>query len=68
MNIEKEIKGLLESTRTGYQISKHTGVSEAVVSKLRNREREVKNLTVETAQKLIDYKGGCPNENENGGH
>ena len=57
MNVEKEIKGLLESTRTGYQISKHTGVSEAVISKLRNGEREVKNLTVETAQKLIDYKG-----------
>lgn len=56
MNIEKEIQKLLHSNITGYQIWKATGVAESVISKLRSGERSVGNLTVQTAQKLLDFK------------
>lgn len=55
MNIEKEINELLASDITAYRMAKDSGVAQSVITKLRNGNRKVSNLTVESAQKLLDY-------------
>lgn len=55
MNIEKEINDLLASDISAYRIAKDSGVAQPVITKLRNGNRKVSNLTVESAQKLLDY-------------
>lgn len=54
LEIKKEVQKLLDSDITGYEIYKKTGVDQSVISKLRNGEREIGNLNVSTAQKLLD--------------
>lgn len=46
---------LIESNITGYQIHKKTGVSQYVISQLRQGKREVDNLTLNTTEKLYKY-------------
>ena len=41
---------LIESNITGYQIHKKTGVSQYVISQLRQGKREVDNLTLNTTE------------------
>ena len=45
---------LIESNITGYQTIK-TGVSQYVISQLRQGKREVDNLTLNTTEKLYKY-------------
>ena len=46
---------MIESNITGYQIHKETGVSQYVISQLRQGKREVDNLTLNTTEKLYKY-------------
>lgn len=55
MNIKELVKQLLDSNISAYRIAKDTGVSQSVITRLRNGQREVDQITVGTAQKLIDY-------------
>lgn len=54
--MRKEIRDLLNSNITLYEISKETGVSNSVISRLRNGEREIGKVTLETAEKLYEYE------------
>ncbi len=51
----RKIIELIESNLTGYEISKKTGVSQYVLSQLRQGKREVDNLTLNTTEKLYEY-------------
>ncbi|HDA0891465.1 TPA: hypothetical protein PIT46_001376 [Staphylococcus aureus] len=52
---KKKIIELIESNLTGYEISKKPGVSQYVLSQLRQGKREVDNLTLNTTEKLYEY-------------
>lgn len=52
---KKKVIELIESNLTGYEISKKTGVSQYVLSQLRQGKREVDNLTLNTTEKLYEY-------------
>lgn len=52
---KKKIIELIESNLTGYEISKKTGVSQYVLSQLRQGKREVDNLTLNTTERLYEY-------------
>ncbi|CXQ82434.1 hypothetical protein [Staphylococcus aureus] len=52
---KKKIIELIESNLTGYEISKKIGVSQYVLSQLRQGKREVDNLTLNTTEKLYEY-------------
>ncbi|WP_410483037.1 helix-turn-helix domain-containing protein [Staphylococcus lugdunensis] len=54
--MRKEIRDLLNSNITSYEISKETGVSNSVISRLRNGEREIGKVTLETAEKLYQFE------------
>ena len=54
--MRKEIRDLLNSNITSYEISKETGVSNSVISRLRNGDREIGKVTLETAEKLYEYE------------
>lgn len=41
---------------SNYKIKKDTGISYGGISELRNGKRKVKNLTLETAEKLYNYQ------------
>ncbi len=55
VRIQEKIIELIESNLTGYEISKKTGVSQYVLSQLRQGKREVDNLTLNTTEKLYEY-------------
>lgn len=46
---------LIESDITGYKIYKATGVSQYVLSQLRQGKRNVDNLSLGTTEKLYEY-------------
>ncbi|MCE4953461.1 helix-turn-helix domain-containing protein [Staphylococcus haemolyticus] len=46
---------LIESDITGYKIYKETGISQYVLSQLRQGKRDVDNLTLNTTEKLYEY-------------
>lgn len=52
---KKKLMELIESKITGYEISKNTGVSQYVLSQLRQGKREVDKLTLNTTEKLYEY-------------
>ncbi|WRN54843.1 hypothetical protein UM715_14365 [Staphylococcus aureus] len=53
---KKKIIELIESNLTGYEISKKTGVSQYVLSQLRQgKTRRSDNLTLNTTEKLYEY-------------
>ena len=52
---KKKIIELIESDITGYKIYKATGVSQYVLSQLRQGKRNVDNLSLGTTEKLYDY-------------
>ncbi|MGV3244282.1 hypothetical protein [Staphylococcus sp. 11262D007BW] len=49
---------------SNYKINKDTGVAYGAISELRNGKRKIKNLTLETAEKLYNYQKGL-NKMEN---
>lgn len=53
---KKTIKKLIDSDITGYQIYKETGLSQTIMSSLRNGSRKLNNITLETAEKLYNYQ------------
>ncbi len=56
--MKKTIKRLLESDLSSNSIALATGVSQAVISKLRNRKKELGNLSLNSAEKLYNYQKG----------
>lgn len=46
---------LIESDITGYKIYKETGISQYVLSQLRQGKRDIDNLTLNTTEKLYAY-------------
>lgn len=52
-NLVNEVQEILNINVTSYRISKITGVTELVVSKYRKGTYNIKNMTLETAEKLI---------------
>ncbi len=52
---KKKIIELIESDITGYKIYKETGISQYVLSQLRQGKRDVDNLTLNTTEKLYAY-------------
>lgn len=59
---KQTIKKLIESDLTGYQIYKSTGISQTVISTLRNGNRDIDNLTLKTTEKLYEYAKDHLNE------
>lgn len=60
---KRKIIELIESDITGYQIHKETGVSQYVISQLRQGKRDVDNLSLHTTEKLYDYQIKLDNKN-----
>ncbi|MCS4486650.1 hypothetical protein [Staphylococcus americanisciuri] len=54
--MRKHIEALLKRNISSNSIATHTGVSQAIISKLRNGKRPIKNLTIETGEKLVRYE------------
>lgn len=54
MDIKQKIEILFNSDLSGYAIAKKSGVNQAVVNKLMNGQREIDNLSLDSAQKLAD--------------
>ena len=55
-NLIDEVKEVLEINVTSYRISKITGITELVLSKYRKGTYNIKNMTLETADKLISSR------------
>lgn len=55
ISIEEKLFVLLFSrTITGYQISELTGISEGIISEIRNGKRKIDNLRLKSARNLAD--------------
>ncbi|MCI2770710.1 hypothetical protein FH181_02885 [Staphylococcus warneri] len=52
---KKKIIQLIEGDITGYQIYKETGVSQYVISQIRQGKRDIDNLSLKTTEKLYSY-------------
>mgnify|MGYP004708042861 CR=1 FL=1 len=55
MKLKAQIQELLDSDISAYRIGKESGVSQPIITQLRNGHRSIGRLTVNSAQKLIDY-------------
>lgn len=69
MNNLSEIKNTIQKllddkSISNYRIQKDTGVSYGNISELRNKKRQLKNLTLETVEKLYNYQKGIEKMNE----
>jgi transcriptional regulator with XRE-family HTH domain len=53
--MKKEIQKLMDSNISSYKIGKETGVSNSIIQRLRNGDRAVGNLTLDTAEKIYGY-------------
>ena len=53
---EAEIKSLLDSDLTSYEIGKRSGISNQVVDRYRKGTNSVENMTFKTAKKLLELK------------
>lgn len=53
--MRKEIQSLLDSNISANQIERDTGISKAVISKLRNKQRNLDDITLKTAETLYKY-------------
>ena len=53
---EAEIKGLLDSGMTSYEIGKRSGVSRQMVDRYRDGTNTIENMTFKTAKKLLELK------------
>ena len=52
-NLIDEVKEVLDINVTSYRISKITGITELVLSKYRKGTYNIKNMTLETAERLL---------------
>ena len=55
MKIKEIIEAVLNSGITAYKIGSDIGVDRSIISRLRNGDKKIDDLSVNTAQKLIDY-------------
>ena len=55
-NLVNEVQKVLDINVTSYRISKITGITELVLSKYRKGTYNVKNMSLETADKLISNR------------
>lgn len=53
---ESEIKELLESGMTSYEIGKRSGISNQVIDRYRKGTNAIENMTFKTAKKLIELE------------
>ena len=53
VNLVNEVEKILDINVTSYRISKITGITELVLSKYRKGTYNIKNMSLETADKLI---------------
>ncbi|WP_277046455.1 XRE family transcriptional regulator [Solobacterium moorei] len=51
--MEEEVKRILKSDKTTYQIAKETGVSTAIIDNYRTGKSKIENMTMTILQKLI---------------
>ncbi|MEX2947710.1 helix-turn-helix transcriptional regulator [Staphylococcus warneri] len=64
--IYNKIEKLLnDKAVSNYKIKQDTGISYGGISELRNGKRKVKNLTLETAERLYIYQIGLEKNNKN---
>ena len=56
VNLINEVQKVLDINVTSYRISKITGITEFVVSKYRKGTYDIKNMSLETADKLISNR------------
>lgn len=52
-NLVNEVQEVLDINVTSYRISKITGITELVLSKYRKGTYSIKNMTLDTADKLL---------------
>ena len=50
---ESEIKGLLDSNLTSYEIGKRSGISNQVIDRYRKGTNVIENMTLKTADKIL---------------
>ena len=53
---EAEIKRLLDSNMTSYEIGKRSGISNQVIDRYRKGTNIIENMTLKTAKKLLELK------------
>ena len=53
---EYEIKELLDSGMTSYEIGKRSGISNQVIDRYRKGTNIIENMTLKTAKKLLELK------------
>ena len=53
---ESEIKGLLDSNMTSYEIGKRSGISNQVIDRYRKGTNIIENMTFKTAKKLLELE------------
>ena len=53
---EYEIRGLLDSSMTSYEIGKRSGISNQVIDRYRKGTNVIENMTFKTAKKLLELK------------
>ena len=51
---EAEIKELLDSNLTSYEIGKRSGISNQVIDRYRKGTHVIENMTLKTAKKLLE--------------
>lgn len=62
--IINEVSKLLNSDITSYEINRHTGITRQLIDKYRSGKSELKNMTLETAEKLYNYAKKIEYKNE----
>lgn len=60
--MRKDIQKLLNSSISANQIERDTKVSKAIISKLRNKQRSLDDITLKTAEKLSEYYRRLPSK------
>lgn len=53
---ESEIKELLDSNMTSYEIGKRSGISNQVIDRYRKGMNAIENMTFKTAKKLLESR------------
>lgn len=64
MKLSEKIEYILDSDITGYKIKKISGVNEGTISRLRNKESKIGNLTLINAEKLEKVYDECIKKKE----
>lgn len=64
MKLSEKIEYILNSDITGYKIKKISGVNEGTISRLRNKESKIGNLTLINAEKLEKVYDECIKKKE----